>query len=215
MDRLWRINRTIIEKLQDTGYDVSLTEVSQVSSLQAFETAFPQALNDASTMERIFYPRKGTIAELRAPNGVFIAFTVTEGKNIVTEDVRRVIQELDNNNVTTCFYIVNRPVYSKAMEVIRSVEAVQRIVIFRHEQLGFNVTKHRRVPRHQLLDPASASKWLATTQVKRSQIPRLFEDDPVAKYYDAQPTELMHVTNPSPTVGIFTRTLVVARRLVR
>lgn len=215
MDRWWRINRTLIEKLQDTGYEVPAVAVAEVASLASFRLAFPDAVADPASMERVFYPRAGTIAELRAPNGVLLGFGFSEGKHILTGEVTRLLNKLQEQNVTTCFYTVNKPVYHKAMEYIREAQAIYRIVVFRQEQLAFNISRHRRVPRHVLLPPAEASTWLATTQLKRSQLPRIFEDDPMAKYYDAQPTELMRVINPSPTVGSYARILVVVRRLVR
>jgi DNA-directed RNA polymerase I, II, and III subunit RPABC1 len=215
MDRWWRINLTLIEKLLETGYNVPSEAQAQVASLEAFSEAFPDAVSAPASMERVFRPRRGTMAELRAPNGVFLCFAVSEGKQILMQHVNHLEREMINRRVITAFFIVNGPLYYQAVDFLRSIEKVQRVVIFRQEQLTFNVTKHRRVPKHELLTPAEAAEWLAQTQLKRSQLPRIFEDDPMAKYYDAQPTELMRVVNPSVTVGSFTRVLVVARRLQR
>jgi DNA-directed RNA polymerases I, II, and III subunit RPABC1 len=215
MERLWRVNRTLLEKLSDTGYEVPEAERQSVSSLAAFQASFPEALTEPASMERKFLPRRGTMAELRAPNGVYLAFDIVEGKHILTAQINRLLTALQGQNVTTAFYVVNKPVYHKAAALLRASAGIYRIVVFRQEQLAFNVTHHLRVPRHELLTPAEASAWLALTQLKRSEIPRLFEDDPQARYHDAQPTELMRVTNPSPTIGSFTRMLVVVRRLLR
>jgi DNA-directed RNA polymerase I, II, and III subunit RPABC1 len=215
MERWWRINRTLVQKLQDTGYEVRPEDEAQVASIQAFEEAYPDALIDSTTMERKFLPLAGTMAESRAPNGVFLAFGVSEGKNILLGHVDRLEKALQTNRVTTAFFVVNRPIHAKAASYLRTLADTYRIVVFRQEQLVFNVSRHRRVPKHRLFTPYEASRWLSSTLLKRSQLPRIFEDDAMAKYYDALPTDLVAVTNPSPTVDSFTRVLVVARRLAR
>ena len=215
MERWWRINRTLVQKLQDTGYDVRPEDEAAVVSREAFEEAYPDAIREPATMERKFLPLAGTMAESRAPNGVYLAFGVSEGKNILLGHVDRLESALQTNRVTTAFFVVNRPIHARAASYLRTLAETYRIVVFRQEQLVFNVTRHRRVPRHRLFTPYEASQWLSTTLLKRSQLPRIFEDDVMAKYYDALPTDLIAVTNPSPTVTSFTRVLVVARRLVR
>ena len=216
MERWWRINQVLVQKLQDTGYQVEEL-LPAVASVSAFRAAYPDAVTNPPSLNRVVQPLPGTMAELRAPNGLLLAFTadLADKKSTITEQVREVVEQMQGQGVTTCFMVIAKPLYSKAAELVRSIAAVQRIVPFFQKQLAFNVTRHRRVPRHELLTPAEASKWLNTTLLKRSQLPRIFEDDPLARYYDAQPTDLMRVTNPSPTVGEFTRTVVVVRRLVR
>lgn len=214
MDRWWRINHTLLDKLQDTGYHVSDDAREQVSSLEAFTTAFPNADTDMESMGRVFRPINGTMAELRSPNGVYLAFSVSEGKTIKTDHVSSVIEQIERSRASTCFYVINKPLYHTAKKHLDAVSKIYRIVIFQQTELLFNPSRHKRVPKHELLTPAEASRWLGRMELKKSQLPRIFEDDAQVKYWDAVAGDLFRVTNPSPTVGSFSRILTVVRKTV-
>lgn len=55
--------------------------------------------------------------------------------------------------------------------------------IFRKDELSFNVTKHRLVPRHTLLCPAERRRVLEALGCKASALPKIREGDPVVRYY--------------------------------
>lgn len=213
MERLWKINRTLLQKLEDTYYQVSAVDKKAVASIEDFEAAFPTR----DRMERVFLPKVGTTAELKTPLGVLLFFAELEEdkKYIRVEDVRRLIAKMETMSVVNAFFITNAALSSKANDVLRNSQAPGKaqVVVFRDEEMLFNVTRHRRVPKHTLLSPAEANQWLHTVKLKRSQIPRIFEDEPQIKYLGGSSGDLIKVTGPSPTVGSFTRHLVVVRRL--
>jgi DNA-directed RNA polymerase subunit H (RpoH/RPB5) len=211
MDRYWKINQTLLRKLKDTQYIVPAEEDESNATLEAFEETFV----DVEDMERMFFPQPDSMAFLRSPNGVFIAFGIVpeDKKYVVTAEVDRIIKKLIQTKASTLYLILNGPLFHIAASRLRDIEGIYRIVIFRQDQLLFNPTLHIRVPKHVLLTPRQATEWLTSSQVKRSQMPRIFREDIQALYLDAIIGDLIAVTNPSPTVGEFTRHLVVVRRL--
>jgi DNA-directed RNA polymerase subunit H len=215
MERLWKINRTLVEKLETTGYLVPDEEREAVQSLENFQVRFPST----ESMERVFQPQPNTAAMLKSPSGVLIFFSdAPEGKKQITVDeIRRLIDKMEELNTTTCYLIISSPLSTIAQKALASAQApdLARVVVFQAGELTFNITKHRRVPKHHLLSPKEAKEWLTATKLRRSQIPRIFETDPQAKFLDAVSGELIKVVGPSPTVGTYARHLVVVRRLVR
>jgi len=215
MERLWKINRIFLEKLEDTFYIIPEEERLAARSLNHFSAAF----RSKEQLERVFYPQPNTIAALKTPRGVLLFFAeLQEGKKYIrVEDIRLLVAKMESTGVTATFFVINGPLSSKANDILNSIQAppLRRVIVLRDEETMFNVTRHKRVPKHSLLTPSEAKKWLEQTKLKRSQLPRLFENDPQAKYLGACQGDLVRVTGSSPTVGTFVRILSVARRLVR
>lgn len=215
MPSLRQINRVLLEKLVATGYDIPAEELATVESTAAFEAAYPQAANQPEVLTRVVMPLPDTAAERKAPNGLLLLFAqLEEGKKTIGKaQARSLIEIMDRENVTTAFFIVNAPLFAQARDYIRERSGRLRVVVFSYDQLSFNVSQHRRVPQHLLLSPPEAAEWLRLTKLKRSQLPRIFEDDPQARYLDATHNELIKVVSASPTVGVFVKHLVVVRRI--
>lgn len=73
------------------------------------------------------------------------------------------------------------------------VENSQDIIIelFTEEELQYNITKHRLVPKHERLSPEEASKFKARFG---SNFPVLLRTDPVARFYGYKRGDIIKVT---------------------
>jgi DNA-directed RNA polymerase I, II, and III subunit RPABC1 len=213
MERLWKINRTLIQKLEDTHYLITDADREAVSTLQLFQASYPTR----ESMERVFKPIPGTIAESRSPQGLVVVYAELEEdkKHISVEDVRRLIKKMQDTNVITAFFILNASLSSKAADTLRTSQAPGslRVVVFGDHEMLFNITKHNRVPKHYLLTASESHTWLTEAKLKRSQIPRVFQDDPMVKYIDGLVGDLVKVVRASPTCGVFVHHVTVVRRL--
>lgn len=74
------------------------------------------------------------------------------------------------------------------------------------KNLLFNVSHHSLVPRHELVNQEDASRQYALYSVKENQRSLKFpllntKIDPVAKYYDFKPGNLVKITRPSSSIG--------------
>jgi DNA-directed RNA polymerase subunit H len=67
--------------------------------------------------------------------------------------------------------------------------------------MGVDITKHRLVPKHEILSPDEAKKVLETYGVEPHQLPLLLSSDPVAKAIGAKPGDIVKITRKSPTAG--------------
>ena len=64
-----------------------------------------------------------------------------------------------------------------------------------------DITKHRLVPKHEILSSDEAKKVLETYGVEPHQLPLLLSSDPVAKAIGAKAGDIVKITRKSPTAG--------------
>jgi DNA-directed RNA polymerase subunit H (RpoH/RPB5) len=77
---------------------------------------------------------------------------------------------------------------------------------FHVKELMFNVTRHALVPEHRVVrDPAELEDVMRTYNIKtKAQLPVIHRDDPVAKYHNVQPGEVVRISRPSMSCGMDT-----------
>lgn len=210
MDAFFRPNRTLIQKLQDTGYAVPADELAATQDAARFATTFPTP----ASLNRLFMPRPQTVAATRSPQGIAVHFAFHEEgrKTVGVAQVGELLRHLDETGASAGIFVVDRKLSGKAATTVDSKQSLYRISVFTLEELAVNVSRHIRVPRHELLSIPEAAAWLAETSLKRSQLPRIFTDDPQARYLDAFEGDIIRVISPSITVREFPRYFTVERR---
>ncbi len=70
---------------------------------------------------------------------------------------------------------------------------------FRVHELAYNITRHRLVPKHEVVkDAAEVSAILQTHSIKsKTQMPAISRNDPMSKYLGARPGEIVRIVRPS------------------
>jgi DNA-directed RNA polymerase I, II, and III subunit RPABC1 len=76
--------------------------------------------------------------------------------------------------------------------------------LFRYSEVIFNRTRHRLVPKHELMSKADKDVVLATYDCKESQLPRMLKSDFMARYYGAKSGDMFKIYRPSPSCGTYT-----------
>lgn len=74
------------------------------------------------------------------------------------------------------------------------------------KNLLFNITRHNLVPKHELVNSVESEEVYRRYSIKTKQqnikFPLLLtKSDPVAKYYDFKPGQLVRITRPSSSIG--------------
>ena len=90
-----------------------------------------------------------------------------------------------------------------ANEVKKLEETFSDYQLFELKELTFNITKHHYVPKHELLlDEALIKEIESVYHLKsKNQLPLILKNDPMAKYLNAKPGQIVKVTRYSPTSG--------------
>ncbi len=87
---------------------------------------------------------------------------------------------------------------------IKTINEINKdIQIFEMKELQFNITKHVMVPKHELINNESDIADIVTRfNIKsKSQLPFILKTDPVARYMNAKPGNVVKIIRFSPTSG--------------
>jgi len=91
---------------------------------------------------------------------------------------RSLVQETNGDSVIVVSILGPTPFCSK------DVAENKRISFFQMQRLVTNVTHHRLVPSHRMIDEEEEEALLKKYSLLRSQLPVLLLEDPVCRYYD-------------------------------
>jgi DNA-directed RNA polymerase I, II, and III subunit RPABC1 len=75
--------------------------------------------------------------------------------------------------------------------------------IFLSNELVFNRTKHRLIPKHVMLNETEKKEVLSTYDCRDTQIPRMVTTDYIARYYGAKAGDMFKIYRPSPSSGVY------------
>ena len=66
---------------------------------------------------------------------------------------------------------------------------------------GFNVLKHKLVPKHEILSEEEKKKLLEKYNISEKQLPKILKKDPVVKALGAKEGDVIKITRESPVAG--------------
>jgi DNA-directed RNA polymerases I, II, and III subunit RPABC1 len=106
--------------------------------------------------------------------------------------------KLISNNLKALSYINPKPTSIKK-KVLQSKS--KHFQVFHENELVVNITRHELVPKHEPLSTEEKKFLLARYQLKPSQLPRIQQSDPVARYFGMQKDDVVKIIRPSETAG--------------
>jgi len=104
---------------------------------------------------------------------------------------------LDKNNSSYRFFVISQ-MANKAQKQLLEYNDVE---VFTDEELLENIIENIYVPIHIVLSEEEATKYKDEYRLKNTDIQRIFTTDPIAKYYNIKPGQLVKIIRPSLTAG--------------
>mmetsp|Transcript_23724 Transcript_23724/g.34591 ORF Transcript_23724/g.34591 Transcript_23724/m.34591 type:complete len:223 (-) Transcript_23724:84-752(-) len=188
--RLFRVYKTIAAMLDKRGYLVprEMREMNPVS----FTTKF----GEHPTREGL------TILVEKADdetNQLFVFFP--EDEKVGVKPIKVYTDRMREENVGNAILVLRVDITPFAKVAVQEMSDSFRIEHFKEAELLVDITEHSLVPEHRVLTQNEKQELLKRYRLKETQLPRIQDNDPVARYYGLKRGHVVKITRPSETAG--------------
>ncbi len=122
-------------------------------------------------------------------------------KQFGVAQIRQFAKHTITNNYKTGIMVTHVALSPAARKSLASVENLAKIECFLEDDLLVNITHHELVPRHVLLSREEKAALLKRYRLKETQLPRLLQKDPVARYLGLKRGQVVKIIRVSETAG--------------
>lgn len=130
---------------------------------------------------------------------VWVEFLSDESFGIA--QIRQFAKHTIANNYKSGIMVTHKALSAAARKSLASLESLTKIECFLEEDLLVNITHHELVPRHVLLSRDEKAALLQRYRLKETQLPRILQKDPVARYLGLKRGQVVKIIRVSETAG--------------
>lgn len=209
--RLWRAWRTVHEMIADREYELAEEEVS--ISLDRFRDEYcnPDGSINRAKLQFSARPSDSMIRKFTPPatadnpdpvadcGPIWVEFLAD--KTFGVGQIRTFAQYVISNNYKTGIMVTHVPLSPAARKSLASIESLAKIECFLEDDLLVNITHHELVPKHVLLSREEKTALLKRYRLKETQLPRLLQKDPIARYLGLKRGQVVKIIRNSETAG--------------
>nr|ACG37268.1 DNA-directed RNA polymerase II 23 kDa polypeptide [Zea mays] len=187
--RLFLARRTALEMLRDRGYAVPEEELARtLPEFRAWWEYRPE-------LERLAF---STTLASDPSSKVKVVFCPPGPVKIAA--IRLIYTEVKDENLSRLILILQGKIMSTTRESIKEIFRF-KVDTFQITELLVNITKHVLKPKHEVLTAEGKAKLLKEYNVVDSQLPRMLENDAVARYYGLGKGTVVKVIYDSELTG--------------
>jgi len=191
VSRVYRVRKTCFKMLSKRGYIVADENLEQTTD------SFRNTFGDSPSRESL------TILLEKADDNtdqIFVFFP--EDDKVGVKPIKTYCERMKAENVFKAIIVVKTNLTAFAKQAIREVsQRGYRIEYFRDAELLVDITEHRLVPTHAVLTDTQKQELLNRYRLKPSQLPRIQQQDPIARYLGLKTGQVVKITRPSETAG--------------
>lgn len=179
---------TVAEMLRDRGIDTNTLD----------------AISDKMLIEELTRPSSNNSATFNVTDVIKVVFCMGAKP---ASDLRTFIGtdydlEVTGKKRPQVIIVTKEPLQAAAVKKVLGEYKHVQIQFFTLRELQFNISRHHLVPNHSLVDEALIPDLMVRYMVKsKSQFPNILKTDPMARYINAQPGDIVCITRPSPSAG--------------
>jgi DNA-directed RNA polymerase subunit H len=198
IDNVYRSRMTLLDILEERGYDVSKYRKFSPAEATAAATAFPSLSFKVSKKDD-----ETKICDVRYAN-------VTRQKlesffdDIDDDDTENIeVVVMTSGSVTDAMHSEALKQYMKMKESGEKERRKLRVSFFSIEMIVINPLKHILVPKHQIVAPEFHKELLESLYItSKSKMPEIkFHVDPIARCIGAVPGDIVKITRSSESAG--------------
>ncbi|KAL4236386.1 DNA-directed RNA polymerases I [Mactra antiquata] len=193
--KLWKIRKTIMQLCHDRGYLVTQDELDQ--TLDEFKAQFGDKPSERK-------PSRSDLIVLVAHNDdptdqMFVFFPEDDKVGIKT--IKTYCQRMQEENITRAIIVVQVGMTPSAKQALVDMAPKYILEQFLESELLINITEHMLVPEHVVMTTEEKQELLDRYKLKESQLPRIQQGDPVARYFGLKRGQVVKIIRPSETAG--------------
>jgi DNA-directed RNA polymerase subunit H len=198
IDNVYRSRLTLLDILEERGYNVEKYRKFSPVEATAAATAFP------SLSFKVTHKNDETkVCEVRYANisrqKLDTFFDDIDDDN--TENTEVIVMMM--NPIADAHHVIALKQYMKMKESGEKERRKLRVSFFSLEMLVINPMKHVLVPKHQIVDPEYHKQLMESLYVTaKSKFPEIkFHVDPIARCIGAVPGDIIKIIRPSASSG--------------
>jgi DNA-directed RNA polymerases I, II, and III subunit RPABC1 len=182
---LSKVFKTLCEMLADRGL---------VSTVEAFQRQWGEEIAAAENTAQIF--------KLEHENKVRVVFYMNSKLQKTQDFINKSLLSDGPFDLVIVIFCGREKINSANIKLIEDHSSSEtRIQVFEARALEFNISHHELVPKHEVVNNNDVPAILQMFNAKKKDMPNILHTDPMAKYLDVRPGELVRITRPSPTAG--------------
>jgi DNA-directed RNA polymerase I, II, and III subunit RPABC1 len=131
---------------------------------------------------------------------IWVEFVPEKG-SIGVGQMKKFVQHCDANNFKAGIMITSSALSAQARKIISVTQQYTQIECFLEEDLLVNITQHELVPTHVLLSREEKAALLKRYRLKETQLPRILQKDPIARYFGLRRGQVVKIIRTSETAG--------------
>lgn len=113
--------------------------------------------------------------------------------------IKEIKDMIDDNLAYDLYILVCK---NDSTQLYNKVEIKYKLQIFNINELQFNISKHKLVPKHEIIDDNSIKDIISYYNLKSiTQLPVILKSDPMAKYLNLKLGEVVKITRVNQTSG--------------
>lgn len=117
------------------------------------------------------------------------------------KEIKKFVQHCSANNHKAGIMVTMGALSPQARKAIGATQAFTQIECFMLEDLLVNITHHELVPTHVLLSKEEKIALLKRYRLKETQLPRILQKDPIARYLGLKRGHVIKIIRTSETAG--------------
>ncbi|KAK4537808.1 hypothetical protein CDCA_CDCA14G3833 [Cyanidium caldarium] len=191
--RLFRVRRTVLEMLRDRGFLVLASKTDLELPYEEFAHKFEAAGRARESLAMLRQHRTDR------SNQIYVFFP--REPKVGVKPIREYCLRLEAEHVLRAIIVVQAGLTPIAKQAVSELQPRFQLELFHEAELLVNITHHQLVPLHEVLTPEQKRLLLKRYQLKETQLPRILQTDPVARYYGATRGQVLKITRNSETAG--------------
>jgi len=168
-NKFLKSRQTVLEMLRDRKFNTDEYFDKEGTYIQYENTIINSRLIISKS-----YPKEDTV------------LVIFHEKKIGIDILKLIISEMNDINITHTILIVKQKVTSFAKKEISKLSSKYSFEIFLENEMLFNITKHRIVPLHILLNENETKEIIDCYGKRAFYLPKIYKTDAICKYYDGE-----------------------------